>query len=110
MCIRDRLHRGENQLVGLALDEHISRCDNLTIHRETRCLQVNPDHVIVEKAGVRLTIPAGVLIVCTGIQPLSEEADRFYGITCHTWKIGDVKRPGNIKAATLEGWIAGSQD
>ena len=105
-----QLHRGENQLVGLALDEHMSRCDNLTIHRETRCLQVNPDHVVVEKAGVRLTIPAGVLIVCTGIQPLSEEADRFYGITCHTWKIGDVKRPGNIKTATLEGWIAGSQD
>ena len=57
-----------------------------------------------------MTIPADVLIICTGIEPLSEEADRFYGITCHTWKIGDVKRPGNIKAATLDGWMAGSQD
>lgn len=97
-------------MVGLALDEHISRCDNLTIHPGNPLLAGKSGSCYCGKAGVRLTIPAGVLIVCTGIQPLSEEADRFYGITCHTWKIGDVKRPGNIKAATLEGWIAGSQD
>ncbi|MFR5599127.1 MAG: hypothetical protein ACLTJB_05385, partial [Holdemania filiformis] len=73
-------------------------------------LKVNSEHIVVEKTGVLMTIPADILIICTGIEPLSEEADRFYGITCHTWKIGDVKRPGNIKAATLDGWMAGSQD
>lgn len=104
------LHRGENLLVGLAPDEHLKRCENLKILRETCCLKVNSKHIVVEKTGVLMTIPADVLIICTGIEPLSQEADRFYGITCHTWKIGDVKRPGNIKAATLDGWMVGSQD
>ena len=105
-----QLHRKENQLVGLALDEHLKQWDNLTICLETTCLEINADSVVVMQRNEVRTIPTDVLVVCAGIKPLSQEADRFYGITCHTWKIGDVRRPGNIKAATLDGWMAGSQD
>lgn len=106
----EQLHRSENQLVGLALDEHLKHCENLRIRLNTRCLEIKADSAVIEQEGIVQTIPAAVVIICTGVTPLSQDADSFYGLTAHTWKIGDVRRPSKIKDATFDGWIAGNQD
>lgn len=96
----DRLHRQDNRLYDLALEEHMGNCKNLTALVKTECLKISEDGVTVRREdGSTETLPAGRVIVAAGLRPKQEEALGFFGICPETYLIGDCKRIGKMREA-----------
>ena len=76
----------------------------LRTHTGTVCKEIRDGEVIVEKDGEKQSITANTVILATGFIPRQEEADSFYNIAYHTFKIGDCYRVRKLWAATNEGF------
>lgn len=60
--------------------------------------------VAVDKAGVRMEIPADTVILALGMTPLTEEVRALQGTVAETHVIGDCRNPRDVRAAIHEGF------
>ena len=55
-----------------------------------------------------MTLPADTVIIATGYQPKTLEANELYGITPQTSTVGDCQRIANVLEAVNEGYFLGA--
>ena len=77
-------------------------------YTNTRCTQILPDGVMVEKDGQLQKLEADTVIIAAGLAPRMEEAEAFRSCAPEFWKIGDCKKARNVRLAIHEGYDAGS--
>ena len=97
--ITDTLNAQGNMLYRIAIRQHMEKCGTLHTMVETRCKEIRPDGIVVEKDGQEQFIEADHILLATGLRPRRELAQSFYGITQDTFIIGDSNRVGNVKDA-----------
>jgi NADPH-dependent 2,4-dienoyl-CoA reductase/sulfur reductase-like enzyme len=90
-----------------AMRQKIEAEPKLTIYLEERCKAITSRGVVVEdKTGRERTIGADNIICATGMKPLKELAESFYGIVYDTWLIGDCVSARRVNEATHEGFFS----
>lgn len=77
-------------------------------YTNTRCTQILPDGVMVERDGQMQKLEADTVIIAAGLAPRMEEAEAFRSCAPEFWKIGDCKKARNVRLAIHEGYDAGS--
>ena len=93
---QDKLHRQDSVMLDIALDQHLSKAENINIMKKAECIEIT-DHEVLLKDGSALAYDTVILAV--GLKARLDEANTFYGITEKTFIIGDCKRSAKIKEA-----------
>lgn len=79
---------------------------HITQHVSTRCLEIGDEGLVVETAEGRKSIPAGAVVICAGMKPLTEEARRFDDLAFDVIHVGDCRKVGTVADATAAGYDA----
>lgn len=79
---------------------------NITSHVSSRCMEINAEGLVVESPEGKRSIPAGTVVICAGMKPLSEEARRFDDLAFDVLYVGDCRKVGTVSDATAAGFDA----
>ena len=80
--------------------------NNVKSYTGAVCREITADGVKAVTEGKEMFIPADSVIIATGVEPLSAEAEALRGIAKDFVKIGDCKFPRNMYNALREGFNA----
>lgn len=100
-------HKQDNLLYDIAIDQHMAKHD-IRLYSETEVLEITASNVKCQSKEKQMLLRADTVIMAAGFKPLTSLAESFYGITPYTYVIGDCKKIGKIKDATLDGYFAGN--
>ena len=106
----NKLHRQDNLLYDIALDQHLAAYPSIQFELNTSLLEIRDHQLVCEKDGKELLIDADHVILAVGLKSCTEKAHQLYGLTHRTVMIGDCKKVGKVKDATLNGYFAGNID
>lgn len=106
----DKLHRQDNLLYDLALDEHLAAYPDIHFELNTSVIEITNNHIVCKKGEKEVLIEADHIIHAIGLKPCFKQAQKLYGFTHRTIMIGDCKKVGKVKDATLDGYFAGNID
>lgn len=100
-----------NMLYRIALRQKMDRCgDRLVRLTNTRCLEINPQGVLVEDdQGRRRTLAADSVVVAAGVRPNTRLAESFFGLAPQCYMVGDCFKARKIMEATYEGYAVAAQ-
>jgi 2,4-dienoyl-CoA reductase-like NADH-dependent reductase (Old Yellow Enzyme family)/thioredoxin reductase len=102
----DTLNQTANRLYKIALSEKMKEFTSIQTMTNTTCLEIAKDGVKVRtKEGIEEFIPAGNVIMATGLKSKRDLASSFYGITPETYVIGDCNKVGIVKNATEDAYF-----
>jgi pyruvate/2-oxoglutarate dehydrogenase complex dihydrolipoamide dehydrogenase (E3) component len=102
MC--DQLAKAEQDINWRSQLEWILEQSTCKTYVSTKLLELKEKSVLLEKEGKQFSLDADTLILSTGFTPKKEEADSFYGICYHTFKIGDCYKVRKLPQAVNEGY------
>jgi len=91
------------------LDEMDKR--NITQHLDTKCLEIKPEGVVVEKAGQEVFIAADTVVFSMGMKARTDLTEELRG-ACKdrpVFVIGDCKAAGKVGDAVRDGYLAALQ-
>jgi pyruvate/2-oxoglutarate dehydrogenase complex dihydrolipoamide dehydrogenase (E3) component len=103
----DQLAPLGNLLYKTGLRMMMEKQANLSWKTETVCKEITEKGVIaVDVDGNESLFEADTIILATGMKPLKELAESFYGIVYDVKMIGDCVKPRKVDDATYEGFFA----
>lgn len=74
-------------------------------YTSAKVIEIKDNSVVIEQDNKLKEIHADTIILSVGFKPRSQEADLFYGITYHTFKIGGCYKVRKLGQATNEGYF-----
>jgi pyruvate/2-oxoglutarate dehydrogenase complex dihydrolipoamide dehydrogenase (E3) component len=96
-----------NLLYKAGLQILMEKQSNLSWKTGTSCREITEKGVkALDKDGNELFFDADTVVLATGMKPLRELAESFYGIVYDVKLIGDCVRPRKVDDATYEGFFA----
>jgi 2,4-dienoyl-CoA reductase-like NADH-dependent reductase (Old Yellow Enzyme family)/thioredoxin reductase len=96
-----------NLLYKAGLQMLMEKQSNLSWKTGTSCREITEKGVkALDKDGNELFFDADTVVLATGMKPLRELAESFYGIVYDVKLIGDCVRPRKVDDATYEGFFA----
>jgi NADPH-dependent 2,4-dienoyl-CoA reductase/sulfur reductase-like enzyme len=99
-----------NMLYRTALRQKMDAVPNLIRLLNTRCIEIAPDAVLIQREGEDARrIPVDSVVIAVGVSAKREEAETFYGITPDTFMIGDCDKPRKIMEAVFDGYAIASR-
>lgn len=99
------LNRTANRLYKVALTERMKELPNIKTLTNTQCLEIEDNVVRIKNDTGEIKLPAKNVVIATGLAPLSDLANSFFGITPETYVIGDCKKVGLVKNATEDAYF-----
>ncbi|ONI47779.1 hypothetical protein AN644_00380 [Candidatus Epulonipiscium fishelsonii] len=103
--IGGELNRTANRLYKIALAERMKELPTIKTMTNTQCMEIANDGVKVKNENGEITLKADNVIMATGLKPLTDLANSFFGITSETYVIGDCKKVGIVKNATEDAYF-----
>ncbi|MCI5722914.1 MAG: FAD-dependent oxidoreductase [Erysipelotrichaceae bacterium] len=103
----DRIASNGNMLYRVSMQQHMDQCQNLKIFKNSQCKEISENFVIINTKDGLKEIPYDDVIIASGMEPKTELAQSFFGITAETCIIGDSNSVRLIQEANLEGTLAG---
>jgi len=81
----------------------IIEAEKVPVLTNTKCLEIQEDHIVVEREGQRTSIPCGAVVMAVGAKSNNEVADivKHRGYECHV--VGDAREPGKVLPAIWGG-------
>ena len=90
----------------LALVEAVENDPNVSCRVRTKCVEVTPEGVLVEKDGKKEAISADSVVFCVGQTPEAESLDKLRNSGRRFCSAGDCVEPKKIMQATRTGFFA----
>lgn len=105
----DVLARKGNWLYRLALGQHLKAQETLSIKYNSKVKEISKNEVVYyDENGNELSIKADHIINTVGMQPKTNEAHSFYGITPQTYMVGDCYKVARVLEATNDSYFIAS--
>lgn len=98
-----------NMLYRIALRQKMEVLDNLVVLKQTQCAEITADRVVLKnKEGFESTIPAGTVIIATGVRADLKTVELFQNTAPRVYIVGDSNNPRKIMEAVFEGYSIGN--
>lgn len=103
--IADEIAKQEQDINWRSQLDWILKQVDCTPYTSSKVVEIKNKSVVIEKNKKLKEIKADTIVLSVGFKPRSQEADSFYGITYHTFKIGDCYKVRKLGQATNEGYF-----
>lgn len=92
------------------IDEYAETLDRFSFVPGASATKIGHGYVTYTDAdGAEQTVECDDVVALGGMQPMQDEAMRFYGIARETFMIGDCRKVGNVHECTRSAFAAASQ-
>lgn len=106
----DHLISNSNQYLKTGLIQMMNKCKSLKTMTGIRCTEITEKDVIaVDSEDREFALKAETVILATGMQSKTDEANAFFGYVQDTNIIGDANRPGTVWEATHDGYYVSAK-
>lgn len=99
---RDRISRNYTMPIFASINAN----EHVHIYTSSKCIEVKPDRIVIEKDGAQSDIPTETVIVSVGLKPNSDLVDRLWNCAPNFRAVGDCCQPRFILDATSEAFFA----
>ena len=104
----DTIARGAPFVHYISILSEFEKLDNVHILKETECVAINDEGVIVKGPdGDERLIEADTIVISAGMTANSDEAWDLYGACGQSIIVGDCKKPARMNEAVTDGYFAG---
>ncbi len=81
----------------------IIEAEKVPVLTNTKCLEIQEDHIVVEREGQRTSIPCGAVVMAVGAKSNKEVADMVKQLGYEYHVVGDAREPGKVLPAIWGG-------
>ncbi|HWQ78795.1 MAG TPA: FAD-dependent oxidoreductase [Anaerovoracaceae bacterium] len=95
-----------NWVYHLCFVEEIEKSPYISYMLETKCLEVTPKGVFVEKGGKQEEIAADSVVFCSGMAPETEALEGLYNSAPRVVTAGDCVKPARLAEGVRDGYFS----